>query len=245
MKTLKSTLLALSILFLVPMTSQSQEPAGDIMNLTEFTIKYGHGGNFTEGIKKWKKCYKDNNGTSKWNVWHRVQGKGDIYVVTGRMANWAEMEKQDPAGMACRAVGLEYITPHIESTEFNVTRYMPDISRKNAFDDMGLVWVTNFIVNDDLTFNEIVKDVTATVKTKEGDNRGYWYGVMGGEGRDYFVSTPYKDFAGLDVDQENVWKVYENVHGKAKTKETRTKFRATYDDVWSYIYTLEKELSME
>jgi hypothetical protein len=244
-KTLKTILLSACLLLMLPFSTQAQEDEGFIMNLTEFTVKFGHDAKFTDGVKKWNKCYKENNGTETWNVWHRLQGKGNVYILASSMANWAEMEKSDPAGKACRSIGLEYITPYIESTEFNTTRFMPGSSRKASMEGMGIVWVTSFVVNNSMAFNEVVKDVTSTIAKKEGDNRGYWYSVMGGQGANYFVSTPFKDFADLDRDQENVWKVYESVHGKSKTKETREKFNASLDDAWSYTYTLEKDLSMQ
>lgn len=245
MKNLKRFCLALSSLMLLPLMSQSQTQDNSIMNLTEFTIKYGHDGNFTEGVKKWNKCYKDNNGTRTWRVWHRIQGKGNVYILAGNMANWAEMDKDDAAGKACRAIGLEYITPHIESTESNMARPMADISRKVPLGDMSIVWVTSFKVKDDAAFNEVIEDILSTMSSKEGENRGYWYRVMGGEGSDYFVSTPYKDFAALDVDRDGVWKVYESVHGEAKTKETRAKLRGSVDTIWDYTYTLSKDISMQ
>ena len=96
-----------------------------------------------------------------------------------------------------------------------------------------------------MVFNEVVKEVTSTIAKKEGNSRGYWYSLMGGEGADYFVSTPFKSFADLDKDIDNVWKVYTSVHGEAKTKEIREKFNAALDDAWSYTYTLSKDLSMQ
>ena len=50
-------------------------------------------------IRYFNLSYLKNKGTEHWNVWHRVQGKGDVYVLTGTMANWAEMDKKDPAGV--------------------------------------------------------------------------------------------------------------------------------------------------
>jgi hypothetical protein len=122
---------------------------------------------------------------------------------------------------------------------------MPEISRKATIDGMSIVWVYNFKVNNSMVFNEVVKDITSTISKKEGDNRGYWYSLMGGEGADYFVSTPIKDFADLDTKRDGVWKVYESVHGAAKTKETREKFNASLDEVWDYTFTLVSDLSME
>ncbi|MCB0444567.1 MAG: hypothetical protein R2812_08040 [Gelidibacter sp.] len=243
MKILKTTLCALSMLLLVPMTAQSQEQESLIMNLTTYTIKFGHDVNFREGVKKWNKCYKDNNGTDTYNIWHRVQGEGNVYVVSSKIKNWAEMDKTDAAGKACHAVALDFVVPHIESVKFNTTKTIPEFSSNAPLGDRTIVWVTDFKVNDDDTFNDIVKDVTSTIKKKEGDARGYWYAVMGGQGADYFVSSPYKNFAALDVKRDGVWKVYESVNGKAKTDDIRKKFRASIDDIWSYTYTLEKDLS--
>ena len=244
MKTFKTILSLACFLLMLPSSSQAQEDESSIMTSTRFTIKFGHNSNFTEGVKMWNKCYKDNKGTETWNVWSRLQGEGNVYVMTSRLENWAGMDKSDPAGKACRSIAQDFIIPHIKSSEYNTNRTMPKYSRKTALEDMTLVWVTSFKVNNGSTFNEVVKDVTSTISKKEGDSRGYWYSVMGGEGANYFVSSPYKNFADLDTDTENVWKVYESVHGKSKTKETRDKFRASVDDMWSYVYTLEQDLSM-
>ncbi len=32
--------------------------------------------NLLEGVKSWKKCYIDNEGKDKWNMWKRMQGEG-------------------------------------------------------------------------------------------------------------------------------------------------------------------------
>ncbi|WP_431136161.1 hypothetical protein [Psychroserpens mesophilus] len=242
---LSKTFLGLAcFLLLLPTTSQAQENESFMLNLTEFTIKFGHNTNFTDGVKKWNKCYKENNGTETWNVWNRIQGKGNVYVLSARMNNWAEMDKSDEAGKACRPVAMESIIPHIESSEFNIARFMPDYSRKTDLEGMSIIWVSSFKVNNSMVFNEVVKDVSSTIAKKEGDNRGYWYSIMGGEGADYFVSSPFKDFADLDKDVDGVWKVYESVHGKAKTKEIRERFNAALEDALSYTYTLNSELSM-
>ncbi|WP_460218444.1 hypothetical protein [Psychroserpens sp. MEBiC05023] len=245
MKTLNTILCVACFLFMLPtMQAQEKENESFILGLTEFTIKFGHDANFTDGVKKWNKCYKDNGGKNTWNVWNRLQGKGNVYVMSNRMNNWAEMDSKDAAASACGAIAISSIVPHIESAEYNTTRFMPDMSRKANMEGMSIVWVTNFKVNNSAAFNEVVKDVSSTIAKKEGDHRGYWYSIMGGEGADYFVSSPFKDYADLDVDKDNVWKVYESVHGKAKTKEIRAKFNESLDDAWSYLYTLEEDLSM-
>ncbi|MCB0382163.1 MAG: hypothetical protein KDD05_02320 [Psychroserpens sp.] len=245
MKTLKTMFCVACFLFMLPSTTQAQEEESFILSLTEFTIKFGHDTNFTDGVKKWNKCYKENNGSNTWNVWNRIQGKGNVYVMSSRMNNWAEMDKQDPAAKACQTIAVNSIIPYIESTDYSTTRYMPELSRKANMEGMTIVWVYSFKVNNSMAFNEVIKDITSTIAQKEGDNRGYWYSVMGGEGADYFVSTPIKNFADLDTKRDGVWKVYESVHGKAKTKETREKFSASLSDAWDYTYVLVEDLSMQ
>ena len=90
------------------------------------------------------------------------------------------MDRPNLAGKACRAIALDFITPPIESTEFNTTMFMPELSRKASMEGMKLVWVTSFKVNNSTLFNEVVKDISTTLIKKEGDNRGYWYSFMGG-----------------------------------------------------------------
>ncbi|WCO02734.1 hypothetical protein [Psychroserpens ponticola] len=241
----KTILLTACFLLMLPTITQAQDAEESfILDLTEFTIKQGQDTNFTDGVKKWNKCYKDSKGTNTWNVWHRLQGKGNVYVLSSRLANWADMDKKDAAAKECRTIAISSIIPHIESSEYNVTRYMPEPSRKANMEGMSIVWVNSFKVNDFVAFNEVLKEVTSTIAKKEGANRGYWYSIMGGEGADYFISTPFKDFADLDKDTDSVWKVYESVHGKSKAQDIRKKFNASLEDAWSYTYTLVEDLSM-
>ncbi|WP_299225991.1 hypothetical protein [uncultured Psychroserpens sp.] len=244
MKILKSIFAVTCFLLILTTSIQAQEDNNFMLNLTEFTVKFGHDANFTDGVKKWNKCYKDNGGKNTWNVWNRVQGSGNVYVMASRMDSWAEMDASDPASKACSSIAYSSIIPHIESSSFSTTKYMPELSKNEGLGDNTLVWVYNFKVKNTLAFNEVVKDVVSTVKQKEGSNRGYWYSVIGGNGADYFVSVPMKDFAALDTKIDSVWKIYESVHGAAKTKAAREKFSASLSDAWDYAYTLSKDLSM-
>lgn len=241
----KTMVFAACFVLLLPTTTQAQDSEPKLTDLTRFTVKFGHDANFTEGVKKWTKCYKDNNGTDTWNMWHRLQGEENIYVVASDMENWAEMGKSDAAGKACQSVAQQFITPHVESRDDQNSRSMPEISRKAPNTDASVIWVYSFKVNNSSAFLEIVKDITSTIASKEGDNRGYWFQRISGEGTNYYVSTPFKDFAALDADTDNVWKVYESVHGKKKTEDTRNRFRATLDETSNYMYKLETELSKQ
>ncbi|SEQ86479.1 hypothetical protein SAMN05421824_2533 [Hyunsoonleella jejuensis] len=237
----------LLLFLLMPLFIFSQNDDSFLLTLSEITVKPGHNSQFIAGVKAWKECYINNEGEDNWNMWSRVQGEGTVYTISGRMANWAEMDEDgDKAGKECRMIVVNLIMPHVKSSHFNIARSVPNVSRKAAFpEDTELVWVWNVKTNYASDFRECIKEISSTIEKAEGDRRGYWYSVIGGapEVADYFISVPYKNFAELDKDEEGVWDVYEKTHGKKKTDALRAKLKASISSDWSYMYRLNKELS--
>ena len=232
-----------STLFSNGVAAQETE-RGFILSMTEFTIKPGHNNQFREGVKAWKACYLENDGEWTWNVWSRVNGEGNVYVLTSAMGNWAEMDETDEAGMKCRDIGRDLINPHVESAENNFARFMPDYSRTYPNPD-PVLWVNYWQANDWRKFREIIKEVTDETAKAEGSPRGFWYSVMGGskDSPDFFVATPFANFAALDVERENVMTIYEKAHGKEKRDEMQAAFREVTDAAWSYIFKLDGDIS--
>lgn len=239
-----TTTMLLALLLALPTISKAQNEAAPILNVTEFTLLPGHEMQFIEGVKLWKECYKENNGTDQFNVWKRFQGESVVYAVTGFVANWAEMDEDDTAGKACRITAIRMVMPHVEKTNFSTARSMPEYSRE-PLEGTKLFWVYFFRVNNSTLFNEVVKEITSTMKQKEGMPRGHWYAYLGAgpDAPHYMVSVPYKDFPDLDITRDGVWKAYESVHGKKKTDDLRAKWRSCLDNSWDYLYTLNEEMS--
>ena len=237
----------LILALLLPIIAISQTNESILLNMTELTVKFGHNEQFREGMKAYKKCYVDNGGTNKWNLWHRVQGEGSVYVLTSTMVKWAEMdEDRDEAGQKCWINVVNLIRPHLQNVGYNIARSMPDFSRTTPMpESTTMVWTYNVITSDGNSFTDALKELLGPVRKAEGDTRGTWYNVQGGssEVADYFVGIPYDNFAALDVDRDGVWTIYEKANGKTKTDALRTKFRASISKDWSYMYTLNKELS--
>lgn len=216
-----------------------------VLSLTEFTIKNGHEWQFEEGVKAYKACYLENKGEWKWTMWKRYNGKGAVYVLTSRHANWAELDNEnDEAGKKCWQVAVDKIIPHVESKEDNFATSMPELSRIGT-SEWGVIWVTQFNVKNNVIFNETIKEVSDIMKKTEGDNRGYWYSASGGspDAPDYFVTTPFKNFAALDEDRDGVWKMVENSKGKEATDKMRERFSSSVKDIWSYMYKRMGDLS--
>ncbi len=229
----------------IPMLAISQNDVSKLLNMTEITVKSGHESQFIAGVKLWKECYLEKKGTDKFNFWRRVQGEGIMYVLTGMIDNWAEMDKEDEAGKECRMKLVDFVLPHIEKVNYNIARTMPEVSKTKPSEGTKLVWVSFFSVENSNDFIEVIKEIGSTLRTVEGTPRGTWYDFMGGgpDSPDYMISMQYKGYADLDISKDGVWKIYENINGKKKTDNLRAKAIASVKSSWSYLYLLNTELS--
>lgn len=244
-----SFLLGVSICLIMGLASQNalaqDEEPSMILSMTEFTIKPGHGTQFREGIKVWKECYLENEGDWNWNIWSRMQGEGNVYVLTSYMENWAAMDdRSDEAGRECQNLARNLINPNVEKATSNMARTIPSVSKTpGAANDV--VNVLYFRVKNGTLFRETVSEVVSTIRDVEGEPRGYWYDGIGGDvnAPHYFLVTPYENFAAMDEQRDGVWTVVENEHGSDKSDELLTNFRESVDESWSYIYRRVADLS--
>lgn len=244
MKTFKLTIttMIVAIFSIGMLTAQNDE--GEILNSTEITVKQGHNAQFIEGVKKWKECYLENNGEDNWSFWHRQQGAGNFYIMSGAMPNWAEMDKEDKASEGCYVVLLNLVMPHIEKVNSRISRGMPEVSG-NAVQDPKYIYVTYYQVSKEYLFEEVINAVTKTIKDKEGDSRGNWYKVeLGGpEMADFFSAQPYMKYADMDIVRDSPAKIYTDAVGEEKASEMWEKWFDTLENSWSYTFKLNTEMS--
>ena len=235
------------ILLVLPLMAMSQTFEKKMFSMTEFTVKQGHTAQFMEGVKKWKECYNENEGTNSWGFWSRVQGENNVYGVTGYMPNWADMDKEDMAGKSCRMLAMTFIVPHVEKSHYSISKTLPDWSKKTLATDVKLVWATYFKVKNGALFSEIIKEVTATIAAEEGEARGYWYSFMGGGEDDpnYMVTDLFSSYAAIDEDdkKDGPFALYKKVHGDKKAKQMMEKWSMAVGGSWSYIWEFNEELS--
>jgi len=226
-------------------TAQEEEASTFMLSMLELHVKGGHDSDFRDGIKAWKECYLENEGEGSWNMWRRLQGQGNVYVATFRMDSWADMDTADEASQACQDVAREKITPytHTEKNTRALVESMPEYSRTG--EQVDVVWVTNFRVSDGRMMMDVVEKVSDAITQVEGQPRGYWYNVMGGHEKaaDYFVVSPFENFAAMDVEREGVWSIVTKVHGEEEMERLRAQFMESMDAGWSYVYTRIGDLS--
>ena len=238
-------MIALFVVAGLSKSSVAQAPQKFILSTTEFTVKSGHSSQFEEGVKAWKACYLENKGEWTWTMWKRYNGKGSVYVLTSNSPNWATMDDEnDEAGKKCRQIAMDKIIPHVESTEDNFATSIPEFSRSGA-SDWNVIWVSFFQVENSVLFREIIKETSDIMQKAENDKRSYWYVSNGGspESADFFVTTPFKNFAALDVERDGIWKMVENAKGKEYTDKLRASFRSTLGNSWAYMFKRIEDLS--
>lgn len=250
-KIVKSTkvLNCLAVLVLVSTIAVSDAMAQDenpsrLLSMTEFTIKGGHDTQFREGVTAWKTCYLENDGEWEWNMWRRIQGEGIVYGMTSFMDLWAEMDESDEAGMACQSLAQSMIIPHVETVVRNFARTIPAFS-KSAPAPMEAISVYYYQVNNGAKFRSTVASVQDAMRKVEGEPRGYWYSLVGGDlnAPDFFVVTPYANFAAMDAPRDGVWTVVENAEGKETRDQLQADSRDVVDKSWSFMFRRVGDLS--
>lgn len=220
------------------------EAQSQILSLSELTIKADHDSQFRSGVKDWINCYMENDGEWAWNMWRRVQGEGNVYILSSFMNNWAEMDENDPAGQECQSIVQNSIMPNIEKSEYNLARTIPELSKTEMVEN-NVISVYFWRVKNGTLFRETVNEVESTIREAEGEPRGYWYSSVGGNTKapHYFVVTPYSSFAAMDVEMDGVWTVVENEHGSNRREELQADYREAVDVSWSYMFRKDTELS--
>jgi hypothetical protein len=248
MKILEKTLGAVIVVLCFTITSSNvyaqEEAQSQILSLSELTIKANHDSQFRSGVKDWINCYMENDGEWAWNMWRRVQGEGNVYVLSSFMSNWAEMDENDPAGQECQSIVQNSIMPNIEKSEDNLARTIPELSKTELVEN-NVISVFLWRVKNSTLFRETVDEVESTIREVEGEPRGYWYSSIGGNTKapHFFVVTPYSNFAAMDVEMDGVWTVVENEHGASRREQLQANYREAVEVSWSYLYRRDTELS--
>jgi len=216
-----------------------------ILSMSEFTIKGGHEMQFREGVSAWKTCYLEHDGEWEWNMWSRVQGEGTVYALTSYMNNWAEMDdNDDEAGAACQSLAQNMIVPHIESSERNMARTIPEMS-KSPTEAMDVISAYYWRVGNGTKFMDTVKSVESVLRQVEGEPRGFWFELVGGDlnAPHFFVVTPYANFAAMDSPMDGVWDVVEESEGKKTRDQLQADYRDAVDQAWSFMWRRVGDLS--
>jgi hypothetical protein len=238
-----------SVILMIVMSKNSvaqQDPLGRLVSITEFTIKPGHDAQFRQGVKSWKACYLENMGEWTWRMWQRQQGEGNVYTLASDMANWAEMDNDDEPGNKCQDLIRVLINPHIEKATSHITRFQPSISNGQPADG-EIMRVSFYKLNSVNGYKmlEVVKEVEEIRKKAGKTSSGFWYSwiTASPESPNYHFVNRYKDYASMDITQENVWEMVENEVGKEKRNELQATFRSSLESTWNYIYKLDKDMS--
>ncbi|MGQ4276892.1 hypothetical protein ACQ5ES_07590 [Pseudidiomarina sp. E22-M8] len=238
------TTLAFSFALLASPTAfaDDHEEESFYLSISELSVKLGHTKAFKDGVKAVKKCYQDAKGKEPWSIWNRVQGAGNVFVVTSTYENWQGFFADDESDKTCRSVVRDHVIPHIDSTYHKIASFKSDWSNIES-PSGNFVAVYNFKVTNYELFNVTVGAIEDGLKDDGGPGAA-WYSVIGGRDQaDYFVVEYFADAAALDADDPSVWKRLEAAVGKAEADKLRKDFRQSVGEWWSYMYARYDDLS--
>jgi hypothetical protein len=164
--------------------------------------------------------------------------------MTSFMDLWAEMDESDEAGIACQSLAQSMIVPHIERTVRNIARTIPELS-KSAAAPMEAISVYYWRVNNRAKFMDTVRSTQSVTRKVEGEPRGYWYSLGGGDlnAPHYFVVTPFANFAAMDTPRDGVWDMVEKAEGKETRDQLQADMRDVVDKSWSFMFRRVGDLS--
>lgn len=247
----KMLILGAAVCIIFSLTHQDAKAQAEegsmILSTTELTVKPGHNTQFREGIKAWKDCYLENEGEWTWNIWSRIQGEGNVYILSSFMENWAKMDDpSDEAGQACQMLARDLINTSVKKATTNLARTIPSMSMAPGTSG-NVISVTFWRVKNGSLFRETAREINSILSNAEGGPRGFWYSAIGGglDAPHYFVVVPYENFAAMDDPGDEVWTVVENEEGSEKREQLMADYRASVDQAWSYLYRRVEDLSHE
>lgn len=236
--------LLLSLAF-TGITKAQDDSERQILSITEFTIKPGHSAAFQEGVKSWKECYLDNEGTWTWNTWSRMNGKGSVYLLTSYTSSWAEMDEEDEAGSMCAPLALQLIMPNVEVAENQYFYTMPGWSATPGEEQPNVVEVTYFKIKHYDRFVDLVSGVTGIIEDVEGDKRSTWYNSYGrSPGQFHYMSViGHENMASLDNPETNIWEVIVDAEGQDRRNELVDLYYQSVEESWMYMFTRMEDMS--
>jgi hypothetical protein len=244
-KLLSGLLGMLLFVALVDATNAQGDNERQILSLTEFTIKPGHSAAFQEGVKSWKECYLNNEGTWSWNTWSRMNGKGSVYLLTSYTSSWAEMDEEDDAGRMCAPVALQLIMPNVDVAENQYFYTMPGWSATPGDEQNNFVEVTYFKISHSEKFADLVSGVSGIIEDVEGDKRSTWYDSYGrSPGQFHYMSVVgHESMVSLDSPKTNIWQVIIDAEGEDRRDELVDLYYQSVEESWMYMYSRMEELS--
>ena len=242
----RTALALLSAAFLsFSVSTTAEEPNGHLLSNFEMHVKAGHDDEFRAGIAEWKECYLEHGGTRAWNTWQRQHGQGMVYVVAFVLDRWADLDTPEEASRKCQGVVMEKIMPPVypEKGTSSYARLLPEVSRNTPVTD--LVWISSFRTNDPRLMRRTIEQVVSAVIEAEGEPRGYWYRVQGGDAAsaDYFLMIPFENYAAMDESRTGVYEIVTNLRGEVESERLRADMHAAIDSRWSYLFRRVPDLS--
>jgi hypothetical protein len=205
---------------------------------------------YEAGIKSYNQCLAQHGFKYVWTSW--MHETGDVYsysYVTDPMT-WASFDAMHDAGKACDATFRTQVNPHLKGETSVFMQGDPEFSHLQTatLGTPALIEVTYFKLKPGQ--RQAFKD--AAKKIRDAAEKSKWPSyfllnevVDGGEGApDFLLVSPAKSWADLGKEADpTLWKMLENVYGKADADALRKTLRDALQESPSHVDSYNAGLS--
>ncbi|HZW51345.1 MAG TPA: hypothetical protein VFF05_05770 [Rudaea sp.] len=209
---------------------------------------------YEAGVKAYNQCMKDHGFKYTWGAWNHETGNVYTYSYVAGPYTWADFDTMHTTGKACDATWRKQANPHLkeETSAFMVSQadmsYMPKDADKDP--PPAMIGVVYFHLKNGHDAHEAF--TSAVKKIAAGAAKSNWSGHFqtdeinyGGEGApNYIVVFPNKNWADVGMEANpSLWKMMENVYGKAEAAAIRKSLNDSIEKSSSHIDSYNADLT--
>lgn len=240
---------AMAVLCMGSVQAAAKDSANIVRDYTD-TVAPSDQQAYEAGIKSYNQCLAQHGFKYTWTSW--VHETGDVYsysYVTDPMT-WAGFDAMHEAGKACDATFRTQVNPHLKGETSVFMQGDPELGNlpDNALGTPALIEVTYFKLKPGQrqAFMDAAKKIYAAAKKSRWEGRSILNEVIdGGDGApDFLLVSPAKNWADLGKELDpTLWKMLENVYGKADADALRKTLRDAIQESPSHVDSYNAELS--
>ncbi|RDS81329.1 hypothetical protein [Dyella psychrodurans] len=244
----------LALALLCGTAAQAQDKTAPVTVMRDYTdvVAPADQQAYEAGVKNFNQCLRQHGFKYTWTAWVHETGDTYTYSYTSDPIPWSSFDDMDAAGKACDAVLRSSINPHLKSETSAFLQVMPELSHvpKGADATPKLIEVTFFMLKPGHeAFDTFLTNTKKIAAAAEKSNWPYYFRIGqvidAGDGAPSFVLiSPSNSWAELGKDPDpSVWKMVENVYGKADGLAIRKAINDALKDVTSHVDSYSADLT--
>lgn len=231
--------------FLVP--ASAEEAAGNVVRMTDWTVKPGMNALFREGLKRHNDFHRRQNDT--WGAlytWRIISGDHNGQYLRGTFGHkWADFDAEDKMGDADDKDTAMNLDPYMESGMTSYYLYRPELSKSAMSGPAPMVRVIEFRVRigQGQKFEQTVGKINEVLHKVDWPDYEWYERFDGGDLSTMVLALPKKNWADMAPPAKSVAEVLKENVGPEEAGKLFAAFGEAVESETSYIAVFEPALS--